>query len=294
MAENAPRARQLGLAALAGVVWGQVAIAVSLLVLPRFHVLGERVADGWAYRLAAWTLLAPLEVATLVVAGGSNAAADRPFATLVVCPLLGAVMCVMAAACSLSSLKWRRALGRTIAAAGLLGMVCGSIVGLQLHQAILAEEVFFAMVSRVEIPHKDMATVAAAREFVRRYEDSRWAGEALRIVAMAEWDAGRIDSAHRLWSRFASRFSDPSAPGVAYAEYSMALCDERLGRTLATEAHLHNAIAVIRSRGDGVQGWIAAEAAERLAALERSDGRYALAGYWNTKSRTFADVYPTE
>jgi len=74
----------------------------------------------------------------------------------------------------------------------------------------------------------------------------------------------------------------------------MALCEQRLGRTSTAQRHLRAAIGVIRARGDGIQGWIATNAAAQLAASEGSEGRYALAGYWKTKSETFSDVYATE
>ena len=56
---------------------------------------------------------------------------------------------------------------------------------------------------------------------------------------------------------------------------------------MAAQRHLRAAIDVIRARGDGVQAWIATDAAARLSACERSEGRYALAGYWKTNPDVF-------
>lgn len=281
-------------AALLGLAWAHVAIALRVLVLPGYLALGNGISETWWYRLADWTLLAPFELASaltgLVVWGGVS---RSQFATLMLCPLLG-VGLGLAVWSVLGLQRWRRSALSCLACVGLLGGACAMGVALQLRDVVLAERTFFAMVARVSDAHADSATVSAAGEFARRHPDSRWTGEALRIVAMAEWDAGRIESASRLWDRFASRFRDRSAPGVAYAEYSMALCDERLGREADAEHHLREAIETIRTRGDGIQGWIAVEAARRLASHERSLGRHTLARYWKTESQAFANAYSIE
>lgn len=289
--------RGLWASVLTGLLWAQGCIALEFVALPKYISLCERVAQGLPYRCAAWTLLLPLTLATWIVdsspAGGAVATTASTRVSLVLCSTIGVTLCWL--------VGW--VLGvpgrRTYALLGLgalyaLGAACAVDVALQCREAVLAERVFFAMVARVDAPHRDAATVVAAREFVRRYPDSRWAGEALRITAMAEWDAGRTETASALWRRFADRFRDSRAPGVAYAEYSIALCDERLGRAHEARGHLRAAIDVIRRRGDGIQAWIAEDAANRLSTLERADGRLVLAGFWKAKSRTFADVYSTE
>jgi len=294
--------RGLGLwaAIAAGIVWAQVGIALKLLVLPGYIALGDRVVEGAWFRLGEWTLLAPITLATRLVSplAASDAAAlagsaGPTQAVLTVSSCAGVALCATVWRV-LATPKWRRVGVASLVAFGLLGAASVGVVALQLHQAAAAQQSFFAMVSRVDAAHKDPATVSAAREFARRHPDSRWAGEALRIVAMAEWDAGHVRTASQLWRQFASRFRDPTAPGVAYAEYSIALCYERMGRRDEARRHHRAAIDVIRARGDGIQAWIASDAAARLSAAERHDGRHALAGYWNTKSRTFANVYSTE
>ena len=292
------RRRPLSAAVIVGLVWAQVAIAVHVLVLPRYLPLGLSIAYGGWFRAASWTLLAPLSLASWLTRAGQSQGAsaptiDLPLPTLVLSPLLAVMLCVLAAL-SLGRQRWRAATAGVLALAGLIGATSGVAVAMQFTAAASADGAFFALLSGVEVAHKDAAAVAGARDFVRRYPDSRWTGEALRIVAMAEWDAGRIEAAAQQWTRFAARFRDRSAPGVAYAEYNLALCDERLGRWADARGHLREAISAIRLRGDGTQAWIARDAARRLEVLERLAGRHALAGYWNTKSRTFANVYPTD
>lgn len=281
-----------------GLVWAQGCIAVRLVVLPNYVELAESIHDSRWYRIASWTLLAPITLASRLTpvrtsAGSAVTTTELSLAVLLLCPLLAVVLCLSGMR-TLSSPRWWRWGVCILAAAGLLSVVCATAVALQLRDAALAEKAFFAIVSRVDEPSKDAATVSAVREFTQRHPDSRWAGEALRIVAMAEWDAGHVAAASELWGRFASRFRNRIAPGVAYAEYNTALCDERLGNDRAAQSHLRAAIEIIRCRGDGIQGWIATDAAQRLSVLKRLEGRYALAGYWKTKSRTFADVYSTE
>lgn len=298
MAATGTGTRRVWAAVLAGLAWAQGGIAVTLVVLPKYVVPGDLIANSRWYRLASWTLLAPVTLASRLAQGNTTAgppaeAVGLSLAALLVGPVLAVGLC-LPASWGLGSPKWRRCAACGIATVAVLGAASGIAVALQLRDAALAEKTFFAMVSRVDAPHKDAATVTAAREFTERHPDSRWAGEALRIVAMSEGDAGRFEVASVLWSRFASRFSDRTAPGVAFAEYNRALCDEHLGNDRAAQSHLHAAIETIRARGDGIQAWIATDAAKRLSVLERSEGQYALASYWKTKSRTFADVYSTE
>ena len=57
----------LGVAIAAGIVWAQLGIALELLVLPGYIALGDRLNEGVWFRLAEWTLLAPLTLATGLV-----------------------------------------------------------------------------------------------------------------------------------------------------------------------------------------------------------------------------------
>ena len=157
-----------------------------------------------------------------------------------------------------------------------------------------AQRAFFAMLADVRVAHSDATTVAGAREFAARYPGSRWVGEALRIVAMNAEDEHRYGDAEKLWLEFEHTFPDSSLPGVAYAELSRGLCDEKIGALHQAATRYRVAIAVIRSRHDGIQTWIATSAAQRLATLERREGLLAIADYWTTKAQTFADVYPIE
>ena len=283
----------------AGLLWAQIAILLQGLVLPRYLPLSASGTRDLWFSVASWTALAPLSLASPVTfagqgpGGGVVTALELPVWRLALSLALGVGLCLVVV-WLLGRQRWRNAALCGLAVFVALGATSSAAVTLRLRDAARAEAAFFALLSGVEVAHRDAATVAGARDFARRYPDSRWAGEALRIVAMAEWDAGRIDAAAQLWAAFESRFRDRSAPGVAYAHYSLALCDERLGKELSARRHLRTAIETIRVRGDGMQSWIATDAAKSLASLEESAGRYAMAGYWNTKSQTFANVYPTE
>jgi hypothetical protein len=277
-----PATKRACIAILAGLVWGQVSIALALVVVPTYLVYGERVANGAPFLVASWTLLAPLSLARLC-AGDSRAA-------LVLAPMIAVAGCLAGACASVrvrcgGPLRWALVLGLVSAT------VSTALVALQFGDAAAAERAFFALAARAEVPHKNPETVRAARDFVERHPGSRWCSEALRIVAMAEWDAGNVQAASELWRRFELCFDDPLAPGVAYAEFSRALCDERLGWHAGAERHLRAAIGIIRARGDGIQAWIARDAAKHLVDLQLSDGLVATGDYWKTKSMTFSNVY---
>jgi hypothetical protein len=274
--------RRAWIVVAAGLTWAQLSIWLVKVVAPTYLRYGDLVAQGMPYRVASWTLLAPLTLAERL--------SGDPFVALLSSSLLAVGACTLASAV-LAMPRWRIVVVWALAASCALGAASITCVALQFRDTILAENAFFALVGRADPPHKDAAVVGRARAFVDRHPDSRWCGEALRIVAMAEWDAGRIDEAAELWRRFETRFRDPLAPGVAYAEFSQALCDERLGRSREAEAHLKNAISVIRARKDGIQAWVARDSAMHLATLERSSGFLAEADYWKTKSLTFSDVY---
>ena len=151
------------------------------------------------------------------------------------------------------------------------------------------------MVSRVDTPHTDPATVAQARGFIARHRDSRWAGEALRIVAMAEWDAGHFEASSDLWRRFAAAVSRPDRSRGWRTPSTASRCVTSVSAGLPRPKDTCGPPSRPSARvAMASKAWIAADAAERLSSLERSAGRYALAGYWKTKSATFANVYSTE
>jgi hypothetical protein len=275
--------RRVWIAVLAGLLWGHASIALSNLVIARYLVYGDGVAAGGPYRFASWTLLLPLTLASRAGLGD--------LATMLLCPAL-AVALLLAAATQLGgSRRFVRLIAASLAVAAAVSSVC---VAGQFRDNVAAEREFLALIGRSATPHRDPGVVAEAQVFARHHPDSRWCGEALRVVAMAAWDRGDVAQADELWARFEARFRDERAPGVAYAEYSRALCDEQLGRVAGAEAHLRAAVAIIRGRRDGIQSWIAVDAAKRLAGLERSKGRLALADYWSERSAAFENAASIE
>jgi hypothetical protein len=170
----------------------------------------------------------------------------------------------------------------------------GAGLGVRHERAARSQRAFFALLADAPVAHRSPATVSAARAFVERYPDSRWVGEALRIVAMNAWDERRYADAEAVWRRFEESFDDPALPGVAYAELSRGMCDERLGMSKDAARHFRAAIDVIRARRDGIQGWIATSAAQRLATIEQQEGMLATAEDWKRKAQAFSDAYPIE
>jgi hypothetical protein len=281
-----------------GTLWSQAAIAVRLLVLPEKLALGNGLAAAWWYQAMSWTLLVPVTSAARMVGSTeltSTGTLDSqvPLDVLLLAPLV-AVVVAGAVAWALARPAWRGATAVCVLAFAIVGVSSGVIVASQLRGAALAQRAFFALVSSSPVPHADKGTVAAAREFAHKHPESRWAGEALRIVAMAQEAAGLHSAAAETWSRFGARFVDRTAPGVAYSEYNVALCDESLGRFGEASAHYRVALGTIRTRGDGIQSWIAQDAAKHLAALERERGHFAMACYWSAQSRAFSNVHPID
>jgi tetratricopeptide (TPR) repeat protein len=286
---------RVGVSLVAGLAWTQLALVLSSVVVPPRLALAPRIASGASYRVAEWTLLAPLSAAArLVSATGRAASVVRPsFAIALLAALLATGTCV-AIALLLGVDRLRRSLGVAALLAFALSTSCSAVVAGQLHDATVAETAFFALVSRAPVPSADEATVAAAREFAKRHPLSRWRSEALRIVAMNASAEGRFGEAERVWGEFESCFDDAEAPGVAYAEYSRALCFEKLGRPSQAIACYRDALEVIRSRSDGVQAWIAPDSAKRIATLEASSGMPVTAAYWRTQSQALQDVCSIE
>ena len=286
---------RVGVAVVLGLAWTQLALVLASVVVPPRVALAPRITHGAPYRLAEWTLLAPLSGASRIASAvGRPVTVIRPTcATAALCALLAMATCV-----GLGSLLGVERLRRLVrlAVLALCAVAVGSagVVAGQLHDAVDAERTFFALVSHATAPSADEATVADARTFAEEYPMSRWRSEALRIVAMHASARGRPAEAERVWSQFEACFDDVSAPGVAFAEYSRALCFERLGQPMRALACYRTAIGVIRSRGDGVQGWIAPDAAKRIARLEQLTGMPVTAAYWKSQSQTLRDVCSIE
>ena len=289
-----PAARS-GLAIVAGLAWTQLVLALASVVVPPRLALAPRIAAGPFYRVAEWTLLAPLSAAALAVSdAGRPVSVVRPsFVIALLCALLATGTC-LALGWLLRVGRLSRPLGVAVIVACVTAVGSAGIVAGQLHDAEVAERAFFALVSRVAVPSADEATVSGARAFARRYPMSRWRSEALRIVAVHASAHRRFTEAERAWREFEACFDDSSAPGVAYAEYNRAMCLEQLGRPSQAVACYRAAIGVIRSRSDGVQGWIAPDAATRIARLEDIWGMPVTAAYWKTQSQTLHDVCSIE
>jgi hypothetical protein len=282
---------RLALAVVAGLAWTQLSLLLAALVVPPRLALAPRIAATTPYRIAEQTVLAPLSVAArLCSLAGPYASAVRPgFAVALASALVAIGTCTLVALL-LGVERLRRPIRLTLAATCAVAVVSAGIVAVQLRDAAVAEHEFFALVRRSATPSADERTVAAAAVFVRQHPLSRWRSEALRIVAMHAWAHGRYAQAQRVWSDFEACFDDPRAPGVAYAEYSRALCFERMGRVRDAIACDRKAIGIIRSRSDGIQAWIAPDAARRIARLERTEGMTLTAAYWNAQSQTLKDV----
>lgn len=276
---------------IVGMLWGQAALAVGELVLPRFVVYGEAVKRGFAYRVVASTALLPWSAAGEGVRRVGNVRAhllgvslEPGFAVAVLAPLVGCVL-VGALAVSARGGWWRKG----SAAIVLVVIAASSVLALQLADNVVAEREFFALVSSSETPHRSPAVISGAERFLMRHPYSRWRSEALRIGAMAAEASGDDLAAERRWERFGDSFRDATVPGVAYAEYSRARCWERLGWPGHAADHYRHAVSVIRARSDGIQSWIGSDGAMALARTERAQGRPLRAAYWTEKANDVSD-----
>jgi len=277
--------RALGVA-LAGVVWGQAALAVGVIVLPRYLVYGEAVKGGAAYRLVALTALLPWTLAGGIaphlngLLGRICGSALNPLLlTALAAPLMG---CLLVAGVAIvfqgRYLRWGRLAGVTVA------VVAVAALTLQLADCVRAEREFFALVSPSETPHRSPNVVAGAERFLAEHPYSRWRSEALRIGAMAAEASGDDVDAELRWSAFGESFDDTAVPGVAYAEYSRAKCWERLGGSRKAEKHYRGAVSIISGRSDGIQSWIGSDGAAALARMELAQGRVLRAAYWKKRA----------
>jgi hypothetical protein len=291
MATRTRPSARYGVAIVAGLAWTQLALTLESVVVPPRIELAPHVARTLSYRVAEWTLTAPLTVvARLLAATGRRESLVQPdFVVALASALFATTVCVGVSA-ALVGRHRRAAVRLALAATVLAALVSGAFVTHQLGDAVQAQREFFALVSHSPTPSADEATVAAAQAFVAHHPLSRWRAEALRIVAMHAWAHGRFAAAERVWAEFEATFDDGSAPGVAYALYSRALCFERLGNVREAIACHRGAMLVMTSRSDDIQAWIAPRAAARIAQLERLEGMPVTAAYYNAQSRTLTAV----
>ncbi len=280
--------------AVLGLAWALTSLVVRVLALPRWLALGTGIEDGWRWRLVAGTLLLPVSVGEWPMhATAAVDAVGAGTAVFVVACLAGVVLGALLAA-ALTARRWRAVAIGMASCALVLGIIGAGALTDQLTRLVSAEREFFALVAPAARPSRDPATVRGAREFAVRNRDSRWAGEALRIVAMAEAEQGRPRHAAQIWERFGSRFSDRTAPGVAYAHYNVGLCAETVRDVGAAARAYRLAVETIAVRDDGIQSWIAPEAARELARLDRERGRFELARYWTARSEALSGALSIE
>lgn len=277
--------RALGVA-LSGVLWGQAALAVGAILLPRYLVYGEAVKDGAAYRIVAltallpWTLAARIALHASGLLGRIGVGPPEPGLLIALAAPLTACVLVAGAAVVFRSryLRWGRlALGGVV-------IVAVAALTLQLADSVRAEREFFALVSQSDTPHLSPQVVSGAERYLAAHPYTRWRSEAIRIGAMAAEASGDDVDAGRRWFAFGESFNGAVVPGVAYAEYSRARCWERLGGSRKATRHYRAAVSIIRGRTDGIQSWIASDGAVALARIEVAQGRPLRAAYWTKKA----------
>lgn len=286
----------LAYAAAAGALWSWVALAVTSLVLPDYLALGVGTTDGGWYTAMMRSALLPVATARALTMGLVGApSAARGGITSLAAAVAAAVGCGVGVA--LQVVTFMPGARRLLVVGGvglaLVAVVSSFGLSMQLHELVLAESEFVAadrfMCSDPQ--HPDDMTVAAAARFATVYPQSRWAPEALRVLALGAAAHGRYKDAAELWLRFARSFAKPGLPGQAYGEYCAALCEEQWGDALSARHHYTRAVSVIRQRGGDLQGWIAADAALRIARIDASRAMGASSRYWITKAGVFEGLY---
>ena len=273
--------------ACVGILWGNLALAIGVIVLPGYLAYGLAVRSGLAYRIVAYTALLPWTLADAcrtwtaksISFGGAGFELDSVFAVALLAPL---VACALAYAV----LRVCRARGVMLALVPLAvaAVLAGVVLVGQLADGVRAEREFFALISTTEVPHRSPMVVEGTRAFLVEHPYSRWRSEALRITAMAAEESSDYATAERTWHRFGESFHEQGVPGMAYAEYSSARCWERLGWPHEAARHYRAAVGVIRARNDGIQSWIGSDGAKAIARLARADGLVLRARYWTERA----------
>lgn len=284
-------------AAVVGGVWSWVALAVSSILLPRYLALGERMTESVWYTTVTASALLPVTVARTVVVGGVGVA-DGQLGGIT--PLMGALSAAVGCVFGIAAVSFatrsrltRRLATATGAVLTLVALVSSIGLSVQLHDLTVAEHDFVgASGFSCGNPTRPCATaVADARRFAWRHRDSRWASEALRVLALDATAQGRYHEAAEIWMRFAASFAEPGLPGVAYGDFSAAMCEERLGDVISARRLYAASVTVIRRRGGDLQGWIAASAAKRIAGIDASRAMTASSRYWLAKAEAFDELY---
>jgi len=279
------------LACAAGALWARVArLVADGWLLQRVAFLGDTSDRVWL-TLVSWTGLLPASAASVMVCA-FEPLREKPWAETLVSSALGAAV-VLVTTWALARVSGSVRVWATLATLGLVAIAATGLAR-QVSQVERAEQAFFAMLSGVDVAYRDERCVRSAEAFADKFPDSRWRGEALRIVAMNHEISGHWEQAASAWARFDALFAGSGLPGEAYAEYSLARCAERLNRLDESAAHYRAAIAIIRARADGIQGWIPVEAAKRLAAVERRTGLVASSYRWEQQAQASQDACSIE
>ena len=280
-----------------GALWSWAALATSSLVLPGFLGLAVGATrSGW-YQAAAGSLLLPVTLARTAFgeAEGVQSSSSLGGVTPRVAIAAAAAGCALGLAISVA-LRVRFTRRSALSVVTVLALAAASSsVGLvaQWHGLTIAERDFVAasgFASPDPVRPND-AVVNEARNFTGMHPNSRWAPEALRVMALDASAHGKYREAAETWMRFAGSFAEPGLPGVAYGEYSAALCEEQLGDVVSARRLYAMSAAVISRRGGDVQGWIAASAARHIARIDASRAMNASSEYWLAKAAAFNELY---
>ena len=281
-----------------GALWSWAALAASSLMVPGFVALGVGVTrNGW-YKAAAGSLLLPVTLARAVFGendGAHASSGNMGGVTPRVAIAAAAVGCALGLAIAVAArMRFTRRFALSVGTALALAAVSSSVgLVVQWHGLTVAERDFVAA-SGFACPdpvRPSGAIVTEARNFMRMHPNSRWAPEALRVMALDASAHGRYREAAETWMRFAGSFAEPGLPGVAYGQYSAALCEEQLGDVISARRLYGMSAAVIRRRGGDVQGWIAASAARSIARIDASRAMNASSAYWLAKAAAFNELY---
>lgn len=299
LSRRSPALSSAACAAACGALWSWAALAVTSLVLPRYLELGVRTATGVWYMATAYTALLPVTAARAVTIGGAGAPSSaRGGITPLVAAASAAIGCGIGIAlrAALQGAAARRALGVGGVVFTLVALACSVGLSRQLWGLSVAEREFF-VANRFASPdpqHPDNDVVLDARRFAAAHAESRWAPEALRVVALDAAAHRRYPEAAASWLSFAGSFAEPGLPGQAYGEYNAALCDEKRGDVTSARKHYVSSVYVIRQRGGDLQGWIAVDAAKRIARIDASRAMRASSQYWVAKGEAFRVLYRPE